>query len=182
MSSLSHGSVVLDSTPTASAKVLCTLDQPRDQIMAKKLKILMTWDNGEPLPKKLITGPCAQLKTSVQIHGQIKRSNASASLSHNTSQVIVVTKEKTVSVTVGSCLESNKTQTIQLKMLILKTHLNNHLPLMTQIELLVFHALPRALRMPILFLRERNNASVTKRSFWLTSLVFLKLKTSGDPN
>jgi hypothetical protein len=101
MSSLSHGSAVLDSTPTASAKVLCTLDQPKDQIMAKKLKVLTTWDNGEPLPKKLITGRCVQLKTSVQIHGQIKRSNAFVSQSHNTNQVIVETKEKTVSVMDG---------------------------------------------------------------------------------
>lgn len=181
-SSQSHGSVESGSTRTANARVWCTSDLLRGQTVVKRSRLSTTWGNGGQLLRRPITGQCVRPKTSDQTHGQTRRSNAIASQSHNTNQANVEMKEKTVYVMVGSCLESNKIQMIQLKMLSTKMPLNNHLLLMMQIELQVFHAQPRALRMLILFQRVKNNVSAMKTSFLLTLLVFHRLKISGDHN
>lgn len=179
-SSLSHGSAVLDSTQTANAKVLCTLDQLGDLTVVQRSKILTIWDNGEQSPKRLITGPCALLKILDQILGQIKKSSAGVSLNHSTSQVNALTRATTASVMAGLCLVLNNLLKTRVKMLNSRSQINNHSPWMTPIGLQALLAQHQASRMLILFLRERNNASAMRRNNSLIKTVSTRSKTTGE--
>jgi hypothetical protein len=111
----SHGSVESDNTPTVNARVSCTLDQQRDQIMVKRSRLSMTWGNGGRLPRKQTIGQCVRPKILGQIHGRTKKSNAFVSQSLNMNQAIVEMRVKTVYAMVGLCSVSKKTLMIQHK-------------------------------------------------------------------
>ena len=179
-SSPSHGSAVLDSTPTVSAKVSCTLDQLKGLTVVPRSKLLMTWDNGEQSPRKLTTGPCALLKILDQTHGQTKRSSATASLSPSTSQVSALTREKTASVTDGWCLVLKQALKTQAKMLNLRKPISILSPWMMPTELPVSHAQLQASKMLTHFHRERNNASVTRRSNSSIKTASTRSRTTGE--